>query len=88
MSWGVTLKVKDRDIVNHEEANNLVDKLSDEHKIQYAVSLLSLIEIVDSGALGDPEAEFNVTFSGHANPGNVKTPGWANDFLQISISQA
>jgi hypothetical protein len=88
MSWGVTLKVKDRDVVNAEDANALVDGLSVEHAHQYAVALLSLIEIVDSGALGDPEAEYNVTFSGHGNPGHEITPGWANDHLTISISRA
>jgi len=42
--------------------------------------------LIESGALGTG-CEFRVGLSGHANPGNAPVAGWANDFVQISITQ-
>lgn len=42
-------------------------------------------KILESGVLG--EGDFNVSMNGHANTGNVKTPGFANDSLNIGITQ-
>ena len=46
-------------------------------------------KIADSGIVGNPAVKrFNVSVSGHANPGNVPAEGWVNDCVSISISQA
>lgn len=87
MSWAATLKIKDRDLVNHEETAALVSTLSPEHALQMATTLLNVIDTIESGCLGAPGAEYTVTVSGHANEKFEKTPGWSNNHLTISISQ-
>ena len=41
--------------------------------------------ILESGTLGT--GAFNVQLSGHANPNNEPSSGWANDGVTISIQQ-
>lgn len=41
---------------------------------------------VATGSLGS--GPVNVTISGHANPGHVPVKGYANDFLQVTITSA
>jgi hypothetical protein len=44
--------------------------------------------MIASGAFGNPdENAFQVTLNGHANPNNVKTPGWTNDYISVMIIQ-
>jgi hypothetical protein len=38
--------------------------------------------------LGDRWATAIVSVSGHANPGHVETAGWANDYVQVSVTIA
>lgn len=37
-------------------------------------------------ALGPNWTAAVVTVSGHCNPGNVETPGWANDYVSVSVT--
>lgn len=46
------------------------------------------LAIVKSGVIGDADAHFFVSLSGHANPGHVPAEGWANDCISVSVSQA
>lgn len=46
------------------------------------------IRLIESGGLGGSGHMFNVSFSGHANPGHEPVEGWSNDFVGIQISQA
>lgn len=49
---------------------------------------LAASAIAHSGIVGDPDkVRFNVWLSGHANPNHEVTPGWANDFIAINVSQ-
>lgn len=41
--------------------------------------------LIESGEVGEPP--FQVTISGHANPGHGDTPGWANDHVTVSINR-
>lgn len=44
--------------------------------------------LLRSGVIGDTNHhDFAISLSGHANPGHVKTPNYANDCVTISISQ-
>ncbi len=60
---------------------------SPEHLAQYDEATRAVSEIIRSGALGDPQARYNVSISGHGNPGHEPVPGWSNDHITISISQ-
>lgn len=35
-----------------------------------------------------PDQSVTVTINGHANPNHAPDPGWANDFVQISVTNA
>lgn len=43
--------------------------------------------IMASGAVGGEEARFRVTASGHSNPDHVPREGWANDMINLTVSQ-
>lgn len=44
-------------------------------------------ESITSGVFGDPDSEFVVVVSGHANPEHQPKEGWVNDCISISITQ-
>ena len=44
--------------------------------------------IIESGVVGDPQGWFNISLSGHANPGHKPAEGWANDSCVVNIYQA
>lgn len=41
--------------------------------------------VLESGVCG--EGTFNVSMSGHCNPGNRPAVGWSNEFFSLSITQ-
>jgi len=41
--------------------------------------------VCESGAVGD--APWSVMLAGHCNPGNQPRAGWANDAVQVNVSQ-
>jgi hypothetical protein len=84
MSWSASFKLK-HDVVEDEVLSNVVGV--DEHVEQYALALTAVRNIVDSLALGDSDDTYAVNMSGHGNPGHRPTKGWANDCLNISITQ-
>ena len=51
-----------------------------------AAAKAAVLGLVDSGVLGS--GEVYVSVSGHANPEHKPTPGWANDFVSLTITQA
>lgn len=67
---------------------SLPGQMSAEHMQQAQSASRAVQEIVKSGALGDPENEYTVSISGHANVDHEPTAGWANDHLTIVITQA
>ena len=46
-------------------------------------SIVRATELLLAG-LGENWAEVGLTISGHANPGNLNTPGWANEFISVN----
>lgn len=44
-------------------------------------------EIVSGGLVGSPERAFNISCSGHTNPGHAPRAGYSNDFVSISVYQ-
>lgn len=54
----------------------------------FEAGIRAIERIIESGAVGSPAGQYRVSLSGHANPSHVPTPGWANDFLNITITQA
>lgn len=64
--------------------------LSGEPAEQLEQARQAAVAIIDSGAVGDPASHrFNVSLSGHANPGHEPQDGYSNnDAVSISIGQA
>lgn len=44
--------------------------------------------IFESGAVGDSTHTFIVSLNGHANTDHQPDPGWANDYITVSVTQA
>lgn len=56
-----------------------------ESKIAFEKAKDAAIELLNTLSLG--RGKFDVRLSGHANPGNEKSPQWSNDFVTITITQ-
>ena len=52
---------------------------------QFNEAVHAAVKIIESGAVGD--GPFQVSISGHANPGNKDLPGWANDCINVSVTR-
>lgn len=85
MSWSATWTQREQEIVAGPVLSNVREV--PEHLEQYNKCAQQVQAIIESGVLGDADAEFNVSFSGHGNPEHKPTIGWANDFVSISIYQ-
>lgn len=84
MSWGVSLSVENGKI----EVVGLPSNVEVEHhKDQFTVAKRVVRSLVKSGTFGDPEGAYDVVISAHGNPDHKPTPGWSNDFINISLSQ-
>lgn len=84
MSWSMMLSVEDNSI----EVLGVPPTTEEEHtKEQVTVAKRVVRSLVKSGAFGDPLGAYDVTISGHANPGHTPTAGWANDSISINLSQ-
>lgn len=83
MSWSASGTAE-----NGEVEIALPGGLSPDSMEQAMVGSAAVQDIVKSGCLGDPEAKYFVSMTGHANPGHEPTEGWSNDSLYVSISQA
>lgn len=95
MSWGFSLKTR----TSIEAFDSAFGGAADLYRSQGATPLASEAEeqveaarqaarnIIESGVVGDDTTNISVSFSGHANPGHAPQPGWANDFVQVTITQ-
>jgi hypothetical protein len=55
---------------------------------QMEIAADAATKLIRSGAIGGPEGKtFNVSVSGHANPGHEPAGGWANDMVTVSVAQ-
>lgn len=52
---------------------------------RHAVNACKLVAPVLVDALGDNWQVIRVSIVGHANPGNVRTPGWSDEFCQVKV---
>ena len=83
MSWGTNGTVE-----NGEAEYAMVSGMEvKEHEEQFHVAEKVLFDMIESGALGDPNGQYKFTMSGHGNPNHEKTPGWSNDCLTIGVYQ-
>lgn len=86
MSWTAYAASVDIDGIATIEVPYPID---DDPREQFEKAKQLAIDLVESGVVGgSPDHRFNVSLSGHANPGHEPTEGWSNDAVTISISQA
>lgn len=86
MSWTATATNVAADKI--DEITSPMPGLSDESLAQLAAAKLVATELVHTGRVGDPNRHtFNVTLSGHANPGHEPVHGWSNDCIAVTVSQ-
>jgi hypothetical protein len=85
MSWSASWTQKNQKIVAGPVLSNVTQVT--EHLEQYQQCAEKVQAIIESGVLGDADAEFNVSLSGHGNPEHTPVAGWSNDFVGISIYQ-
>ena len=83
MSWTASGTVVDGEVEISVSA-----ELSEESNQQVQATGKAVAALVKSGALGDPDAKYYVSVSGHANPEHEPVAGWSNDHVTISVSQA
>jgi hypothetical protein len=83
MSWGATYTINPD---GKSEIENFSVKGPDAVEAFEAASNLADY-LVEKGVVGDITKTFKVSLSGHANPDHEPKSGWANDFVQITITQ-
>lgn len=60
------------------------NKTADEARVAVEAAKRAVPGVV--AVLGPNVASYTVKVVGHANPGNVKTKGWADEFFSIQVS--
>jgi hypothetical protein len=89
MSWSVTAEIVRNDdadaqvTIKHRQQQTGHGEEESAFAIDRAVRAATLL--IDDLAVG--RGTFDVTLSGHSNPRNQPSPGWANDCLNIRIEQ-
>lgn len=64
------------------------DDCPDEKATATVIAKQAVFDVIAGGALGAvEETGWNVSISGHVNPGNRKREGWSADSLSINVSQ-
>lgn len=58
-----------------------------EDEQQAAIRIATQASILAAGVVGPPSAEVRVTISGHANPDNEPTAGYAKDEVRITVTR-
>lgn len=84
MSWSASFDIVPGVGYENEQTSGLN---TPEHNLQYEAARNAVAAITGTGALGGPTYRYRVILSGHGNPDNKPTPGWANDFVSIQIVQ-
>lgn len=54
---------------------------------QFDAAAKAVADLLSTGVVGGPDKSFHCNLVGHANPGHESREGWANDLVNISISQ-
>jgi len=61
---------------------------NDESWDAYDAALEAAQDIVESGALGNPDARYDVSIVGHSNIDNEPVSGYAYDFVNLVVTQS
>lgn len=83
MSWTATGECVDGEVSVSTDGQTWTSETT----AQIRAASLAAQDIVKSGALGDPDATYTVSLSGHANREHEPVAGWANDFVYITVTQ-
>lgn len=84
MSWSATFRVTPEEgLVQESKSNTELPQ----HRDQFQEAVLAAAELLTSNVVGDADKSYRITFSGHGNPNHEPAPGWANDFVSITIAQ-
>lgn len=90
MSWNFSVTAKPVGELESalEEASKTSREYSQENSEQVSVAILAAILIAKSEAVGESTKKFNVTLTGHSNPGHQPASGMSNDGIYVSVYQA
>lgn len=89
MSWSVQVRPRKAPAVFQAiDAAQPTHDLSEESAEQLRSAKIAAKAVVESQVVGGTDKPFSVSFSGHANPGHEPAKGYANDFVQITVTQA
>lgn len=83
MSWSASWTVDDGVWEDSSESNVALEY----HADQYREALDAAWGLIKSGVVGDPDAKYRVTLTGHGNPNHEPLSGWSNDFVSVAIYQ-
>ena len=84
MSWSATFRVTPEEGLVEESTSNV--DLS-HHQDQLGQAVLAAAGLLTSNVVGGADKSYRITLSGHGNPNHEPAPGWANDFVSITIAQ-
>lgn len=90
MSWSISVQGVPYDRSNNDSLIRLRDdalQQNPECGDQFDAALAAVNSLILSGSLGPPSHTFQVSMSGHSNPGHGPRDGWANDMMTITICQ-
>ena len=82
MSWSVEYTTQ------HKGEIQFFGDDSKEANFSQLKAVKAVADLVNSGALGDPETKkFSVRINGHTNPDTEPKSGWSNDYVTINVYQ-
>lgn len=90
MSWSLSVTEKSADELEQalEDASKTAREQSQESSEQVTAAIQAAVSVVKSGAVGNTTKKFNVSLSGHSNPGHQPASGMSNDMTYVSVNQA
>lgn len=85
MSWGINTVAAAADIDMAIDALVVPGDHITESDDQIAAAKVAAKQLVASGGAGSP-AYWNVSLSGHANPGHAEVAGSSNEVISVSVN--
>ena len=85
MSWSARIKLTRPDNVEVLESSPGLET-NDEAAEQFVAAAALAGQVIDSGVVGY-ESDYIISVSGHANPDHKPAEGWANDYVNIQVTQ-
>lgn len=90
MSWSVSTSVPSRHAwwERREELRAAALAQNPEAGDQFEAAWQAAEAIIIGGSVGNTlERKFHIVLSGHSNPDHAPRAGWANDCVNVSVSQ-